>query len=342
MHRLRKALSEGTVPVLEDPTATKDVARRQGNGTLCGTTIHRAVRRQYHQRNEERYPTEDLTATASWRRETSELRVINLSSNGLQVETGRQAEIGEAIEVALGECDPVESSVRWIKDDRIGLEFTAETRLLTEAGVVEYVLENISEILSSSGEPVDRRVGVERRGRAMRHGLAWLGAFTAKGETAAVLLRNISQTGAMLHLDDPIELAKGDACTLDLGEAGMLSATVKWSAGEEIGVKFDEEFDIAQLVNHAAADVGLLTGEEEEAVVDPRSAYAPTIDQVLQKKPWQSSGQPCRRDVTPDGAGDDGEARIGPPSLRELYDTMYPNGRPDASPLGEQPGSLEA
>ena len=327
MHKLRKALAEGSVPVLDVLTAEKSLVRQKRQRHLSGETIHRNERRQTHQRNEQRYPVEDLRALATWRNETSELRVVNLSSNGLQVETAREADIGEAIEIALQQCDPVECFVRWIRDGRFGLEFSAETRLLTEAGVVEYVLDNISRIHTECGEPVDRRLGIERRGRAMRHGLVWLGELSANDDTVPVMLRNISQTGAMLHLDVPIEVCAQDACKLDLGEAGVLPAVVQWAAGEEIGIKFNAGFDISLLTRHGAADVDLFgTGEHDEH--GPVTQGSAGIGRLLRRKPWEQDwGDVDEEQVDGRIPG------IGPPTLRELYDTLYP-GRDRPSALG--------
>jgi hypothetical protein len=324
MHELRKALAAGTAPNLDDPTAVKDSTRQKGLTNLAGELIRRQQRRRTHQRNEDRFPVEQIKAVAEWRGEASDLMVVNISSNGMQIETSRPARIGETIEVALSGCDAVECVVRWIKGTRIGLEFSAETRLLTEAGVVEYVLGNISEVLTAAGETVDRRLGPERRDRSMRHGLIWLGSFTAGGETVPALLRNVSQTGALLRLDEPLDTSKGDVCELDLGKAGALSGVVMWSAGEATGIQFDEPFDVSMLTEHAAAEVET---ERPPSLFEAARGDAPDTTKahrLLQRKPWDRDWG----DTTGEESVDANYPGLGPPSLKELYDTLYPQGRP--------------
>ena len=333
MHKLRKAVNEGVSPEPDDPIVMKRAARPLGQKRLSGDTILRKTRRQSHQRNERRYPVAGLEVRATWRNETTELRIVNLSSNGIQVATEREAEINETIDIVLGECAPVECAVRWIKDDQIGLEFSPETRLLTEAGVVNYVLENISQVLRVTGRSDDGALAVERRGPAMRHGLTWLAALTIADKTVPVMLRNISRTGTMLHLDEPIQSQSGAACVLDLGNAGTQSATIMWSAGEEAGLAFDEPFDVSALTNHAAAEANALNAvdslyDEGEEVEEANGDWVGST--------WYSSSSDG--DESPAAAQKStASAQIGPPSLKELYETMYPDGIPVESSGYEEP-----
>jgi len=60
-----------------------------------------------------------------------------------------------------------------------------------------------------------------------------------------VRLRNISTTGALIECEDALRV--GAEPLLDLGEAGTIFATVTWAVGDQAGLKFQQNFDLAQL-----------------------------------------------------------------------------------------------
>lgn len=314
-HKLRKALKEGSVPILESPLAEKG-ERQAPKGKLGGLVIPREAKRQTNHRNEDRYPVVDEFAGAAWRDETSKVRVVNFSSNGIQIECARPASIGEVLAVSLGDCEPIGCAVRWIRGQRMGLEFVDETQILTDAGVVGYVVESITTVLTASGERVDRRVGVERRGQAMRHGMIWFGCLQFDGNTCPVRLRNISQTGALVHIDSMIRVKKNKSLVLDLGSAGAVEAEVIWAAGDELGLRFELPFDVSLLSELPAADVEML---ETGKVPQPESSdrYPVTIGD------WTVPGH-----YAP--APESGRL-----TLEEIYATLYPNGRPVADAQAE-------
>lgn len=53
------------------------------------------------------------------------------------------------------------------------------------------------------------------------------------------VLVNISSTGAKLNIDR--KTSRGMAVFVRIGEFGPFSATVAWSQGDEVGVKFDHD-----------------------------------------------------------------------------------------------------
>lgn len=307
-HKLRKALKEGSVPLLDSPLAEKG-ERQAPKGKLGGLVIPREAKRQTNHRNEDRYPVIDEYAEAAWRGEASKVRVVNFSSNGIQIKCARPAAIGEVLAVSLGDCDPTGCAVRWIRGQRMGLEFVDETQILSDAGVVGYVVESITTVLTTSGERVDRRVGVERRGQEMRHGMIWFGCLQFDGNACPVRLRNISRTGALVHMDSMLRVKRGKSLVLDLGSAGAVGAEVIWAAGDELGLRFELPFDVSLLSELPAADVDLL---ETGAVPQPGTSdrYPVTIGDW--KVPSHCAPPPESGRLT----------------LEELYATLYPNGRP--------------
>lgn len=306
-HKLRKALKDGSVPQIDSPLAEKG-ERSARQGKRGGLVIPRETTRKTNHRNEDRYPVVDEYANAAWRDETSRVRVVNFSSNGLQIECTRPALIGEMLAVSLGDCEPAGCAVRWIRGHRIGLEFVDETQILSDAGVVGYVIESIKTVLTASGERIDRRVGVERRGQAMRHGMIWFGCLQFDGQTCPVRLRNISRTGALVHMDSMIRVKRGKSLALDLGSAGTVAAEVIWAAGDELGLRFAQDFDVSLLSELPAADVELL---ETGTVPRPErlGSYPVTIGD------WEV---PVHCAPPPES---------GRLTLEELYATLYPKGR---------------
>ena len=309
-HKLRKALKEGSVPILESPLADKG-ERHASRAKLAGLVIARKAKRQTNHRNEDRYPVIDEYAEAAWRDEAGKVRVINFSSNGIQIESARPAGIGEVLAVSLGDCEPIGCAVRWIRGHRMGLEFADETQILSDAGVVGYVVESIKTVLTASGERVDRRVGVERRGRAMRHGMIWFGCLQFDGQTCPVRLRNISRTGALVHMDRMLRVKCGKSLVLDLGSAGSIEAKVSWAAGDELGLKFARPFDVSLLVELPAADVEML---ETGTVPQPETSESYPVTIGDWKVPSHYAPAPESGRLT----------------LEEIYATLYPKGRPDA------------
>lgn len=328
MHKLRKAIAAKDVRLFDTPIVDKDDCPSARPTRLREIEVERFDRRQTHQRNEERFRVDEAIATALWRDEQSVVRVINLSSNGLQIETEREAEIAEEIEIVLGNCDPIVCAVRWIKGERIGLEYDCETRILADAGVIDYVIDNVERVLTKSGAADDRRIQPERRGVEKRHGLSWLGALKLEDGSAPVLLRNISKTGALLHHDKPLSVSDGDWCELDLSEAGCATATVKWAVSGEIGIMFDEEFDVARLVCHSATEID--SGDERvpEAYSDTANAAA----SILARKPQRDEEGNVIVETGADADSDHGN-RVGEKlTLTEIYETLYPDG----CPIGKQ------
>jgi diguanylate cyclase (GGDEF)-like protein len=81
--------------------------------------------------------------------------------------------------------------------------------------------------------------------RPPRHRLLRKGALILGDVELPVRLRNISKEGAMVECER--ELAAGTRVTLDLEEAGRLSAEVRWSQRGQVGMRFDAAFALRKL-----------------------------------------------------------------------------------------------
>ncbi|WP_432200968.1 PilZ domain-containing protein [Erythrobacter sp. W53] len=319
MHEIRKALSNGSVPSLDRLLVEKEKAAPDNQESGLGSvTIARKETRKSHQRHEDRYPLRSEVVEAKWREIAEAAKVINFSSNGVQIETDQPAKIAEIISVKFDDCEPVDCAVRWIRGERLGLEFLAETQILADAGVVDYVVTNIKQVLDACGELVSGRVGQERRIASERHGLIWLAGLSKDGEQRTARLRNISEAGALLSFDDELELDQGDEVSLNFEGIANVAADVVWQHSNKLGLRFRSKFDIAQLIHHRATGVELLVEEQTENLdADGRV------------------GRAMRNYSTPDAfqSAETAAARL---TLDEVYATLYPDGRPSQGTTPEE------
>ena len=68
---------------------------------------------------------------------------------------------------------------------------------------------------------------------------------TSDGDTAAVLVHNISTTGLLFETQS--SLAAGESMDIELPEAGMIRANVVWKSGKLFGCQFDMPISAAVL-----------------------------------------------------------------------------------------------
>ena len=87
---------------------------------------------------------------------------------------------------------------------------------------------------------------IEEERRAQRQTLIWRGVLHYENESAQVRVRNISATGALIESPAPFRV--GTQLLLKLSATISIQATVEWTAGEHLGVSFQDAFDLALLV----------------------------------------------------------------------------------------------
>jgi hypothetical protein len=165
--------------------------------------------------------------------------------------------VSDTLELHLGANGTIDCIVRWIGNGRIGLEFAHETQLDCSADERAALLRDVigqsyPELRSSqspapasgTGSFGKRPRGTDHR-RAKRHPLIWSGILYTGTKTLAVRVRNISSSGAMVQCNCSAAV-RGDA-RLELGRAGSLDATIGWTAGDQVGLCFHEQFDMSRL-----------------------------------------------------------------------------------------------
>ncbi len=217
--------------------------------------ITRAEKRTKDSRDADRHRLVDETVSLTHGDRTIAAQLVNLSGGGAMVSAGFKPMLWDRVELHLGENGTVECAVRWVRDDRIGLEFAHETRIdcspvernaLLNAVLARSFPDVAIECAAAaqSGDDDPESEGAHRRTDA-RHPLIWSGLIHFNHDSTPVRLRNISTTGALIDCEIPLPV--GAPLLLDLGDAGTIFGKVAWAMGEQAGLTFDLPFDLGQL-----------------------------------------------------------------------------------------------
>jgi hypothetical protein len=92
---------------------------------LDGGMIPRSEKRSIEERAEPRAPAASSTAVLDYRGRNHVVRLMNLSPSGAMVIFPHVPHIGEKLRLQLLDRGQIFAQVRWVKDGRIGLSFTA-------------------------------------------------------------------------------------------------------------------------------------------------------------------------------------------------------------------------
>lgn len=224
-------------------------ARAEG---LNSVPVAREESRRANTRSDDRHRLPDEQVRVTYKGKSVTVQLVNLSGGGAMVSGDFAPKLWDRLELHLGEDGTIECAVRWLKDDRIGLEFAHETRLDCSVGDQAALLREVIarsfpdvefEIVEGLEEQHEQTSDEHRRER--RHPLIWSGVVHHDYQSNPVRLRNISSTGALIECQASLRV--GAEPLLDLGEAGQVFATVTWAVGDQAGLKFQKPFDLAQL-----------------------------------------------------------------------------------------------
>jgi hypothetical protein len=243
MHDIRQSFVQGEG--LRRPSLIAQKAKKpEAKGpSLTSVSVARSATRMTDSRREDRLRDLADAATITFRRKKHEVKVVNLSSLGAMIEADEIApRIGELLHIQFAGCNKTRCTVRWIKERRIGVEFEQQTDIVGLAKTRAYVVG-----AHQAATAVPERMSKPMAKRATRHGLIWNGTLYWSFEAFSVRLRNISTDGAMLECDQTI--TPGSHVRLNLAEAGTLTGEVRWSKAGQVGVSFDEKFDLRLLAN---------------------------------------------------------------------------------------------
>lgn len=203
---------------------------------LARIAISREESRRTNQRREDRHVNLADKAVIIFRRKRVEVTVANVSPHGVMIESDIEPRIDERIDIRFEDCNRTPCRVRWMKGRQIGLEFGSETVLIASADVRELIVSGRREGEASPKLEI-------RPERPPRQNLLWRGLLHYGVESMDVRLHNISANGAMLDCND--NLLVGTMVVLELtGTGANPQGRVRWCRSGQIGVLFDEPFDM--------------------------------------------------------------------------------------------------
>jgi hypothetical protein len=239
----------------ENPVVQAKKPKGAKADTLDSIAVAREETRRADTRDGDRHRLPDEQVRVTHKGEDREVQLVNLSGGGAMVSGDFEPLLWDRVHLHLGENGTIECAVRWIKGERVGLEFAHETRLDCSAHQQAKVLRAViaksfpdvefdeSEV---AAEPEPAPTGDEHRG-GKRHPLIWSGQVHHDFQSSPCRLRNISETGAMVETAAPLRV--GAEPVLELGDCVQISATVAWVVGDTAGLAFSKPFDLHQLAS---------------------------------------------------------------------------------------------
>jgi hypothetical protein len=236
-----------------------------------------------------RLSTEQARVTHGGR--THDVELINLSGGGAMVAGDFEPMLWDRVDLHLADEGVIECAVRWLKDGRVGLEFAHETRLECSADEQAVLLREViarsfpdleyeaRESTATRAAQAPSRAAAPQENdhrRQRRHPLIWCGTLHHDFQSTPVRLRNISATGALVECTAPIQV--GSEPLLDLGEAGTIFSTVTWLVGDQVGLRFEQPFDLTQLAR-SKPEIAPARWERPAYLKSARSADSPWADE---------------------------------------------------------------
>lgn len=219
------------------------------------------------------------TATVGFGGKMLTADLINLSGGGAMIEADIDPRMWDRVNLHLGEGNPIECAVRWIRNGRIGLEFAHETQIdcspkERDALLCEVIRRNFPDTVASPLPLASTAAFDPARRNDRRHPLIWNGEIAWQDASRTVRLRNISASGFLI--DAPVDFPEGAEVQLNLGKSGPYAATVRWCRSGQAGLIFKTPFDLSAL---AAA----------RPVVAPQTWQRPSyLDRCSdQPSPWE-------------------------------------------------------
>jgi len=255
MNKFRSAILGGAGAPSMGPIVASKSGRNAEGDRLASVEIPRDAGRTADHRDEDRHRLARETAVIAYKGKKLTVDLINLSGGGAMIEADITPRLWDRIDLYLGEGMPVECAVRWLRKNRIGLEFAHETHIECDAEqrdalLLEVIRRSFPELVAAppaaapQPEPEAAPQDATRRGEA-RHPLIWNGTILWQHDEHKVRLRNISASGVLI--DSQVDLPEGVEVMLDLGDCGQYFATVSWSRCGQAGLLFRAPFDLSAL-----------------------------------------------------------------------------------------------
>ena len=255
MNSFRSAILKGQSAEPSNPLVSAKRGKDAASDDLTSVGIPRDAARSANHRDGDRHRLAAETASIVFKRKTHEVELINLSGGGAMIRADIRPRLWDRVDLILGEGGALECAVRWLRGDRIGLEFAHETKIDCDpeqrgALLLDVIQRSFPDAslrapeAPPAPEPKKAAADPSRRGDP-RHPLIWNGEIFWNHDSHTVRLRNISASGALI--DAQVSFPEGVELMLDLGEDRQLFATVGWSRGGQAGLVFKQKFDLSML-----------------------------------------------------------------------------------------------
>lgn len=253
MNGFRAAIQSGNGLHPKDPVRRDKESRDAEADDLGSVEIPRVEERHANHRDEDRHRLSGEIVTALYDGKSFDVRLINLSGGGAMIRADFRPQLWDRVELKLGEGSAIEGAVRWLRDDRIGLEFAHETQLdcapeIRDELLLAVIRRDFPQVKTlpehpDTGALVPSATGADSGNRAeLRHPLIWNGIIHYAHDSYRARLRNVSAGGALVEV--ATSYPEGAEVMLDLGDAGQYFATVSWTHGDHAGLRFKEPFDV--------------------------------------------------------------------------------------------------
>jgi len=247
---IRKKIFGGEGAV-EEPILKPKKPKGAKRDALDSVIVSREESRTTNSRGNDRHRLLGETVRLDHDGRSYDVELINVSGGGAMVSGSFAAKMWDSVTLHLGENGTMECAVRWIRDDRVGLEFAHETRIDCAADERAAVLREVIqrsfpdvEFELSDDAPPESHDGPDGRA-ARRHPLVWSGLLHHDYQSTPVRVRNISESGVMIECAAPLRV--GSEPLLELSDALAVSATVTWVVGDQVGMRFHTPFDLHEL-----------------------------------------------------------------------------------------------
>jgi len=151
--------------------------------------------------------------------EASDICVVrNVSPNGLSARVYRRLTVGEQVEIEFRSGELLTGTVVWERECDVGLVFPEPI--------------DVAAVLAS------RSVSEATKRRALpRINVECIGRLSTSLQSMEAVLRDISQGGASLQVEDPVsELSNVQLLLPDLPP---IAGVVRWTSGKTVGVSFN-------------------------------------------------------------------------------------------------------
>jgi len=262
---------------------------------LGSVAVSRSTKRSADHRDGDRHRLSSEQAKLKVRGKFRSVELVNLSGGGAMIATDAKLDMWQKVHLVLGGDFSIECAVRWIRGDRVGLEFAHETQIESDSKkrgemLLDVLQRSFPDLKMAPASPVveprkktRRDAPVEGHRRiAPRHPLIWSGEILYNHDCDRVRLRNISESGALVESSS--NYPTGAEVFLDLGRAGQHFAKVTWAQGDQVGLKFEQPFDISLLSKSKPEVAGTWVAPEYlAAATDPSGGWNHTPLSELQE-----------------------------------------------------------